>query len=87
MGEMISRDFCCFSAGGWRFAGLNCASSVAASCGSSIQPHLQLFATSHGAVVLLWVVWGTGGWRFSHCHLETYSVSYPLIFYVFVGVE
>lgn len=86
-GEMICRGFCCFPAGSWRFAGLNCAISVAASCGSNAQPHLQLFATSHGAVVLLWVVCGTGGWSFFQCHLETCSVSYPLIFCLFVEVE
>lgn len=61
MGEIICRDFYCFPAGSWRFAGLNYASSIVASHSSNVQPHVLLFATSQGVFVLLWVVWGTGG--------------------------
>lgn len=43
---MICWDCYCFTAGSWRFAGLNCASSVVASYISNVQPHLLLFAAS-----------------------------------------
>lgn len=46
IGEMICWDCYCFTAGSWRFAGLNCASSVVASYISNVQPHLLLFAAS-----------------------------------------
>ena len=71
IGEMICRVFYGFPAGSWRFAGLNYASSIVASYSSNVQSHLLLFGASHGMVVLLWVVWSTGGQRFSHRHLET----------------
>lgn len=74
IGEMICRDFYCFPAGSWRFAGLHYASSIVASYSSNVQPRLLLFAASHGMVALLRVVWSTGGQRFSHRHLETHSV-------------
>jgi len=83
IGEMICGDFYCFPAGSWRFAGLNYASSIVASCSSTVQPHL-LLATSHGMAVLLRVVSSTAGQRFSHHHLETHSVSHPLIFFFFI---
>lgn len=59
VGEMFCRDFYCFPAGSWMFAGLNYGSSIVASYSSNVQPHLLLFATSHGMVVLLRVMWST----------------------------
>lgn len=83
IGETICRHFYCFPAGSWRFAGLNSASFVVGSCSSNVQPHLP-FGTSHRVVVLLWVVWSTGGQHFSHHHLETHSVSCPPMYFFFI---
>lgn len=66
IGEMFCRDFYCFPARSWMFPGLNYASSTVASYSSNVQPNLLLFATSNGMVVLLQMVWSTGGQHFSH---------------------